>query len=103
MYTVLADKPKPPRICYITLPDNVLTAKGLSTPFVSSCDQSDPLATTFVEAGILKADGSLFVYSPLVISANQSFVAPVVPEIAEGDVVGVWIGSNTRSILVTNK
>ncbi|KAJ3123203.1 hypothetical protein HK100_011689 [Physocladia obscura] len=81
--------------CVVTLPNNALTATGLSTPWaVTGCDQT--VNPTFAECvSVDPATGALGVYSPLLInSGSTNFVTPTVPKLPANAVVGCWFGTN---------
>jgi hypothetical protein len=84
--------------CTLVVPANPLTARGLATPYTlrHGCHQSDGGSTTFVEATVVDpATGKLSVYAPLVIDeGTKPAVAPVVPALPRGAVVGIWFGFN---------
>src|ERR1700735_2777006 len=84
--------------CTIAVPANPLSAPGLATPWQLGDGCSMANAGTegaFVEATILAPNGSLQVYSPLVVTAGtQPAVAPVAPTIAAGSVVEISVGFN---------
>jgi hypothetical protein len=92
----------------LTLPDNFLTAAGLATPFLlnAPCSQSVLSQQAFAEAAVLDpTTGAISIYHPLVIDANtKPAVAPVVPTLPTGAVVGLWFGFNggTLQLLDTN-
>ena len=84
--------------CFVTLPDNPLSAEGLATPIILQppCSQSVNGQQSFAEATILDpATGELSVYHPLVIDAGTTPLAPnVVPRLPDNAVVGLWFGFN---------
>jgi hypothetical protein len=92
--------------CTVALPDNVLTAAGLSTPFiVSGCDQADPAGgeATFAEAAIITPT-RVFLFNPLLINAGQKFVPPTpLPALPPDATVALWFGTNAGAVRLTNK
>jgi hypothetical protein len=85
--------------CAIVVPDDPLSANGLSTPyqlFGSGCTMADPNNNSFVEATILDLDtGALSVYHPLVVDfGTDPAVAPVVPALPANNMVVIYFGSN---------
>jgi hypothetical protein len=90
--------------CTLIVPPDPLSAKGLATPYrllatnrrQGACHERNPDQAAFVQATIVDpATGKLFVYNPLVIDLGTApAVAPVVPELPAGAVVGLWFGSN---------
>jgi hypothetical protein len=91
--------------CSLAVPANPLTAAGLATPWQLGDGCSMANAGTegaFVEATILAPNGSLQVYSPLVVTAGtQPAVAPVAPTIAPGSVVEISVGFNGTNLFLT--
>lgn len=94
--------------CTLLVPSDPLTAKGLATPYQlfatnaadGACDEANTNQSAFVQAVIYNpANGSFSVYSPLVINAGtQPAVAPVVPTLPPGAVVGIWFGFNANNL-----
>ncbi len=90
--------------CTLTVPRFPLTAAGLATPWIlsnglSTCVEADTNASSvFVQATIFDpATKALSVYSPLVIDAGTTpAIAPVVPAIPRGAVVGIWGGGDNN-------
>ena len=90
--------------CTLIVPSHPLTAKGLATPYQLSgtipgsanCDEATASEAAFVQAAVLDpATGQISIYSPLVIDRGaQPAVAPVVPVLPAGAVVGIWFGAN---------
>jgi hypothetical protein len=91
--------------CSIAVPANPLSAAGLATPWQLGDGCSMANAGTegaFVEATILAPNGSLQVYSPLVVTAGtQPAVAPAAPTIAAGSTVIVDVGFNGTNLVLT--
>jgi hypothetical protein len=91
--------------CSIAVPANPLSAQGLATPWQLGDGCSMANAGTegaFVEATILAPDGSLQVYSPLVVTAGtQPAVAPTPPTIAAGSAVIIDVGFNGTNLVLT--
>jgi hypothetical protein len=91
--------------CSLSVPANPLTATGLATPWQLGDGCSMANAGTegaFVEATILAPNGSLQVYSPLVVTAGtQPAVAPTAPTIAAGSVVEISVGFNGTNLVLT--
>jgi hypothetical protein len=94
--------------CFITLPDNPLTATGLSTPFILQppCSMAVDTQQAFAEAAVYDpATGKISIYHPLVLDLGQQPAAPnVVPVLPSGAIVGIWFGfnGNTLQLLDTN-
>jgi hypothetical protein len=84
--------------CFITVPNNPLTAAGLATPYILQPPCSMAVATqqAFAEAAIYdSATGKISIYHPLVTNAGvQPAAAPVVPTLPANAVVGLWFGFN---------
>ena len=91
--------------CSIAVPANPLTAAGLATPWQLGDGCSMANAGTegaFVEATILAPNGSVQVYSPLVVTAGtQPAVAPTAPTIAAGATVVIDVGFNGTNLVLT--
>jgi hypothetical protein len=101
--------PTPPNPnCAIIVPNNPLTAAGLSTPYQLTalnpadgpCHQANPLQASFVQGAIINtATGAISIYNPLVIDeGTKPAVAPVVPTLPANSVVGLWFGSNAGTL-----
>jgi len=94
--------------CTLVVPADPLSAQGLATPYQmvatdpaeGVCHEADSGAAQFVEATVLDpATGALGVYHPLVIDQGTTPVmAPVVPTLPAGAVVGIWFGSNGETL-----
>jgi hypothetical protein len=93
--------------CTLQVPANPLSAQGLATPWQLGDGCSMANAGTegaFVEATILAPNGSVQVYSPLVVTAGtQPAVAPKAPTIARGSVVEISIGFNGTNLALTGR
>jgi hypothetical protein len=91
--------------CSIAVPANPLTAAGLATPWQLGDGCSMANAGTegaFVEATILAPNGSVQVYSPLVVTAGTTpAVAPTAPTIAAGSSVIIDVGFNGTNLVLT--
>ena len=99
------------QICGLTVPQDPLTSKGLSTPYILSsldpanpCSVLIPASSVFVEVTILDIDtGNLFVYYPLVVdNALQIAAPPIVPVLPKNSIVGIWFGANGESVTLMN-
>jgi hypothetical protein len=90
--------------CTLVVPADPLTAKGLATPFelLGPCHESDPDTAAFVQGTVLDpATGALSVYDPLVVDRGKvPAVAPTVPKLPAGAVVGLWFGFNGDNLLL---
>jgi len=97
--------------CALVVPAHPLTAAGLATPYLltgpggqdpaaSGCQQTNPNLQAFVQATILNpANGRLWVYSPLVITAGTNpATAPVVPKLPRHAVVDLMFGFNGNNL-----
>jgi hypothetical protein len=90
------------------VPDDPLTAKGLATPYQlvatnpadGPCHEADPNQSAFVEAAILDpVTGHISIYRPLVIDqGTEPAVPPVVPDLPDNAVVGLWFGYNGMNL-----
>ena len=94
--------------CFIALPENPLSATGLSTPFILQppCSMAVDTQQAFAEAAVYDpTTGNISIYHPLVLDLGQQPAAPnVVPVLPSGAVVGIWFGfnGNTLQLLDTN-
>ena len=98
--------------CSITVPANPLTAQGLATPYtltatdaaMGPCNEANANQSAFVQATIYDpATGALTVYNPLVIDqGTQPAVAPVVPTLPAGAVVGIWFGFDATNLTLAD-
>jgi hypothetical protein len=88
--------------CFLTLPDNPLSAQGLATPFqlMAPCSQTVSTQQAFAEAAVFDpATGQISIYHPLVIDAGKTpQIAPVVPNLPAGAIVGLWFGFNGATL-----
>ena len=106
--TATATAAVPNANCTITVPASPLTAKGLATPYTFTatnaadgpCNEANLNQTAFVQGTIYNpATGALSVYDPLVIDAGtRPAVAPIVPRLPAGAVVGIWFGYNGNDL-----
>jgi hypothetical protein len=100
--------PAPNPNCTLLVPDDPLTARGLATPYQlvatnpadGACHEADPNQSAFVEAAILDPEtGRLSIYRPLVIDQGTTpAAAPVVPDLPDNAVVGLWFGYNGMNL-----
>ncbi len=95
--------------CTLIVPANPLSAQGLATPYQlyapdaaqnGPCNEANPNQSAFVQATIFTpATGNFAVYSPLVVDkGTQPAIAPVVPNIPPGSIVGIWFGFNGTNL-----
>ena len=88
--------------CFLTLPNNPLSAQGLATPFqlMAPCSQTVSTQQAFAEAAVFDpATGNISIYHPLVIDAGKTpQIAPVVPNLPAGAIVGLWFGFNGATL-----
>ncbi len=91
--------------CTLAVPANPLSAAGLATPWQLGDGCSMANAGTegaFVEATILAPNGSLQVYSPLVVTqGTTAAVTPTAPTIAPGSSVIIDVGFNGTNLVLT--
>ena len=100
--------PEPNPNCTLLVPDDPLTPRGLATPYQlvatnpadGACHETDPNQSAFVEAAILNPKtGRLSIYRPLVIDQGTTpAAAPVVPDLPDNAVVGLWFGYNGMNL-----
>ncbi|HLX41265.1 MAG TPA: hypothetical protein VKR42_12085 [Ktedonobacteraceae bacterium] len=94
--------------CALIVPPHPLTAQGLATPYQLTaldagngpCHETNTLQTAFVQASVLDpVTGSIAIYDPLVIDqGTQPAIAPIVPNLPQGAVIGIWFGFNGNSL-----
>lgn len=84
--------------CFLTLPNDPLSANGLATPFVLEppCSQSVNLQQAYAEAAVIDpVTGAVSIYHPLVIDQGKiPPVTPVVPKLPANAKVALWFGFN---------
>ncbi|KAF8949815.1 hypothetical protein BGZ46_004928, partial [Entomortierella lignicola] len=95
-----------PGACFLHVPNDPLTAEGLAKPYIlkkGNCDQTNPNEQVFVEATIFNPHTKTFsVYQPLVINeGTEPLIAPVVPKLPKGSIIGIWFGANSNSVTLT--
>src|SRR5947209_18110678 len=84
--------------CTLIVPPKPLTAQGLATPYQlvatnpdnGSCNEANKAQAAFVQGAVFDpATASISIYNPLVIAHDsQPAVAPVVPVLTQGALVG---------------
>ena len=94
--------------CTLLVPANPLSAQGLATPYQLSatnpangpCNEANANQSAFVQGVLYDPNtGAFGVYSPLVIDqGTQPAVAPAVPTLPQGAVVGIWFGFNGNNL-----
>ena len=94
--------------CTLIVPANPLTAQGLATPYQllamnannGPCNEANPAQAAFVEAAVIDpVTGKIAIYDPLVIDkGTQPARAPVVPQLPNGGIVGIWFGFNGNTL-----
>lgn len=91
--------------CALVVPADPFSSIGLATPWqlVSgqvNCTEANPNTAVFLQATAFDpATKQFFVYPPLVIDAGTlPIVAPLVPALPAGAVVGIWGGSNGGAV-----
>jgi hypothetical protein len=94
--------------CTLIVPAQPLTAQGLATPYQlvatnpdnGPCNEANGAQAAFVQAAVIDpATGKIAIYNPLVIDKDkQPAVAPVVPTLPNGGIVGIWFGSNGNTL-----
>ena len=90
--------------CTLIVPPDPLSAQGLATPYRlvatnpqdGPCHEANVAQSAFVQAAVIDpATGKISVYSPLVIDkGRQPAQPPVVPQLPQGGIVGIWFGYN---------
>jgi hypothetical protein len=94
--------------CTLIVPDQPLTAKGLSTPYKllatnrdnGPCHENNPNQSVFVQGAVFNpASGQISIYNPLVIDKNtKPAAAPVVPILPANAIVALWFGFNGANL-----
>ncbi|HWZ19151.1 MAG TPA: hypothetical protein VNW73_10170 [Ktedonobacteraceae bacterium] len=94
--------------CTLIVPAQPLTAQGLATPYQlvatnpdnGPCNEANAAQSAFVQAAIIDPNtGKIAVYDPLVVDqGTQPAMAPVVPTLPNGGIVGIWFGSNGNTL-----
>ena len=99
--------------CTLVVPPNPLTMQGLATPYQlvatdpdnGPCTETNANQAAFVQAAVIDpVTGAISVYDPLVIDqGTEPAVAPVVPNLPRGGVVGIWFGFNGNNLTLQSK
>src|SRR5579872_836729 len=94
--------------CALIVPPQPLTAQGLATPYQLTaldaangpCNETNAMQTAFVQASVLDpVTGTIAIYDPLVVDqGTQPAIAPVVPNLPQGAIVGIWFGFNGTTL-----
>jgi len=97
--------------CSLQVPNQPLTAQGLATPYQlfatdpeqGPCNEANANQSAFVQAVIFDpATSTLSAYEPLVVDqGTQPAIAPVVPQLPQGAIVGLWFGFNGTFLHLT--
>jgi len=92
--------------CQVQIPTGVLTAAGISTPFIAlaPCNQSDPMMVSFVQGAYINtASVQVFAYNPLIITqGTKAAVAPIVPNLPATVAVALWFGTNAGTLTLVD-
>ena len=98
--------------CTLIVPENPLSAKGLSTPFQlvatdpngGPCNEGNTAQSAFVEAAVFNpANSQISIYHPLVIdNGTKPAAAPVVPTLPANAIVALWIGFNGDNLTLAS-
>jgi hypothetical protein len=98
--------------CTLIVPNHVLSAQGLATPFQlvatdpngGPCNEANGAQSAFVEAAVFDpANSKISIYHPLVIdSGTKPAVAPVVPALPANAIVALWIGFNGNNLTLAS-
>ena len=96
--------------CTLIVPSQPLSAKGLATPYQlvatnvadGACNEANAGQSAFVQGVIYNpATGAFSIYNPLVIDKGTTpVVAPTVPTLPRGAIVGIWFGFNATNLLL---
>jgi hypothetical protein len=91
--------------CALFVPANPFSNLGLATPWqlISgqiACHENDAANAVFLQATVFDpATKQFFIYPPLVIDAGTlPAIAPAIPQLPAGAVVGIWGGSNGGAV-----
>jgi hypothetical protein len=94
--------------CTLIVPANPLTAQGLAKPYQlvatnpakGACHEANPTQAAFVQAGVMDpVRGNIAIYNPLVVDkGTQPARAPVLPNLPQGAIVGIWFGYNGNNL-----
>ncbi len=94
--------------CTLIVPADPLTAIGLATPYQlvatnvnnGPCNEANKAQAAFVQAAIFDpATSTLSVYNPLVVDqGTQPAIPPIMPQLPQGAVVGIWFGFNGNNL-----
>src|SRR5229473_6749686 len=94
--------------CSLIVPANPLSAQGLATPYrlaatdaaKGPCNEGNAAQAAFVQGAVIDpATGNISIYNPLVIDkGTQPAIAPVVPMLPKGAIVGIWFGFNGNTL-----
>jgi len=94
--------------CILQVPNNPLTPQGLMTPWIlmgANCNEANPANARFVHGVVVSnVTGQMFIYNPLVVTQGQPVAsAPAAVTFTPQDhVVGLWLGSNSNFLTLTN-
>lgn len=93
--------------CFLKVPNNPLTAHGLTTPYLLSgpgCDQATAGSAAFIQGAIIDLDtGKIYIYNPLVINqGSTAAILPLAPQIISRNITALWFGFNGNTLTITN-
>jgi len=99
--------------CTLIVPNHVLTAHGLATPFQlvatdpngGPCNEANTAQSAFVEAAVFNpANSHISIYHPLVIDkGTKPAAAPVVPKLPANAIVALWVGFNGNNLTLAQE
>ncbi|GCE18307.1 hypothetical protein [Dictyobacter kobayashii] len=94
--------------CSLIVPPQPLTAQGLATPYQlvatqhgkGACHEDNLKQAAFVQGAIFDPQtNQISIYNPLVVDrGDKPAIAPVVPTLPQGAVVGLWFGFNGNNL-----
>jgi len=93
--------------CALIVPDGVLSAAGLATPFQltsingnGACHQSNTNQQAFVQGAVIDTTaGAIYVYNPLIIDqGTTAMVTPITPILPQNNVIALWFGFNGNTL-----
>ncbi|WP_201364435.1 hypothetical protein [Dictyobacter formicarum] len=94
--------------CSLIVPPQPLTAQGLATPYQlvatdrdkGACHENNLKQAAFVQGAIFNPQtNQISIYNPLVVDrGDKPAVAPVVPTLPQGAIVGLWFGFNGNNL-----
>lgn len=97
--------------CILSLPNNLLSPIGLSTPFILKSLSSNIQCSAVIEETTVFAEATIYdpkhnkldVYNPLVVNdISQIAIKPYIPSYSSRSIIGIWFSSNKLSFALDN-